>query len=248
MCQQTAACRQEWRTRRRAVDGDAIRESRRRQYAANPETERERARQWAAANPEAVREKSRRHARKKRAENPEAVRESSRKWRAANLETAREAERRYDRQRIQRDDLPCRYSKYGCTDLKIRNSRFCRKHAGIHREQRRKRRRNDASRRHAEAQGWTCTWCALALSASLDDTHQDHVIPKAATMAALGRIIEDDWNIDVLHAVCNIIKGDSLTSRAIALAAERGIDLPRQEVGVCPTRTQSNDVAPSGSS
>lgn len=225
VCQQTAACRREYKARRMTIDGDAIRESKRKWYVAHADAERERARRWAAANPEAVRKKSREYARRKRPQNPEVARENYRKWRAANLEAARESERRYDRQRNQRDDLPCRYSKYGCTDLKIRNSRLCRKHAGIRRDQRRKRRRNDASRRHAQAQGWICTWCRLPLPASLEDTHQDHIIPKVATMAILGYVVDDDWNMDVLHAVCNMVKGDSLTPRAIALAAAHGIDL-----------------------
>jgi 5-methylcytosine-specific restriction endonuclease McrA len=79
--------------------------------------------------------------------------------------------------------------------------------------------------RRALAQGWTCTWCGHPLPVDLKDTHQDHVIPSAVAIAVTGRIINDEWNMDVLHAACNRVKGDSLTPRAIALAAAHGISL-----------------------
>lgn len=41
-------------------------------------------------------------------------------------------------------------------------------------------------------------------------------------MRVFGRVINEAWNLDVLHAACNIAKGDSLTSRAIALSVEHG--------------------------
>lgn len=138
---------------------------------------------------------------------------------------AREREQR--RQRMRRDDLPCRYAKFGCANLKVRNSPYCRPHRKAAERRRLKRQQQAMKLRRAQAQGWACTWCGLSLPADLGEAHQDHVIPRAVTMATIGRVINDEWNMDVLHAVCNLVKGDTLTPRAVALAAEHGIDLGR---------------------
>jgi hypothetical protein len=46
------------------------------------------------------------------------------------------------------------------------------------------------------------------------------VIPKSS-----GVVIEDEWNLQLLHAGCNQAKGSRITLQAIALAAEHGVTL-----------------------
>ena len=204
-CAKTPECRRE---QRRAYDADyraAHQEDKKEQNAAYYEANRPTLLARKAARIKADPD----YARKKKA------------WKTGDPEVSRERRRLW----LLREDLPCRYAKHGCPNLKARNSPFCRKHRNAADRRRIKRRNERRMRRHAEAQGWACTWCGLPLPDSLKDAHQDHIIPQAVTLASLGRVIDDDWNMDVLHAACNLIKGGSLTPRAVTLAAEHGIDL-----------------------
>jgi hypothetical protein len=47
----------------------------------------------------------------------------------------------------------------------------------------------------------------------------DHIIPKSRGGPNV------PWNMQLLHAVCNIRKSDKLTQRAVELAAEHGVEL-----------------------
>jgi 5-methylcytosine-specific restriction endonuclease McrA len=99
-------------------------------------------------------------------------------------------------------------------------SKFCREHQNSEARRRAQRKRRRTARRLAVVQGWTCTWCERTLPEDLAGIHIDHIIPKAS-----GFVIEDEWNLQVLHDVCNLSKSDRITPQALALAAEHGITL-----------------------
>ena len=73
--------------------------------------------------------------------------------------------------------------------------------------------------RVAERQQWICPWCMDYLPPSLARTHVDHIIPRAIMP------IEEEWNLQLLHARCNQEKSDRITPQAIALAAEHSLSL-----------------------
>lgn len=148
----------------------------------------------------------------------------------------RESERKADRARyaadpsikrasairwLQRTDRPCKHAAEGCAKLALAGSHYCREHHRADVKLKRERRQVKLKTRLAERQGGLCPWCEEELPDDLDAVHVDHVIPKAS-----GVIIEDDWNLRVLHARCNIVKGHKLTAAAIALAVGRGVNLP----------------------
>lgn len=187
------------------------------EYERRPERrqrKREIARRYAAI-PE-NRERHREYGRRYRAETRDRTIERRREIRAAHPERHRAANRRY----FQREDRPCADKSDQCSsEFAIRSSIFCRAHKNADSARRHKRRRDKTLRRHAEAQGWICTWCGLRLPDDLSNAHLDHIIPRAVL------VIEDDWNFDALHGKCNLEKWDRLTERAVALAAKHGIDL-----------------------
>ncbi len=71
-----------------------------------------------------------------------------------------------------------------------------------------------------ERQEWTCPWCDVELPEDLADVEVDHIIPKAS-----GLVIEEDWNLQLLHGQCNVKKFSRITAQAIELAAEHGLQL-----------------------
>ena len=148
---------------------------------------------------------------------PECQREFTRRRRAADPVATREAIRAYR----QREDRPCRYAKAGCVEFSVPGVLCCQKHQIEDNRRHRLRQRTKAQRRLAEMQGWLCTWCDQPLPDDLAQTEIDHVIPKAS-----GVVIEDDWNLRLLHSFCNRTKYAKITPEALALAAEHGITLP----------------------
>jgi len=227
ICRATPECRREYMRR--------YRRSHRKKARARqgPRRDPEKTRAYQAAYRQANREKIRGQQAAWREANRETLlaqkatarREAAaRGGKAAQRKADPEAVREQRRLRRLRNDLPCAYSKFGCTNLKVRNSRFCRPHRKAAERRREQRQHQAMKRRCAEVQSWICTWCDLPLPGDLEATHLDHVIPKAVTMTVLGRVINEAWNLDVLHAACNIAKGGSLTLRAVALSAEHGID------------------------
>lgn len=231
-CSKTPECKREYLRRYNIANRAALLEQKASWREANRENTRVRDTAYRAANQEAKKAQNAAYY----AANREAILARNAAQRGAGgtrprprgkSQEAAAREREQRRQRMRRDDLPCRYAKFGCVNLKVRNSPYCRPHRKAAERRRLKRQQQAMKLRRAQAQGWACTWCGLSLPTDLGEAHQDHVIPRAVTMATIGRVINDEWNMDVLHAVCNIVKGDSLTPRAIALAAERGVDLGR---------------------
>lgn len=169
-------------------------------------------RTYRAENRERLRAASRKAARKRRAENPEREREVMRVYR-------------------QRPDRKCRYAKAGCTEFATPGDGRCPGHRKADNKRRLQRKRRKLKLRLATAQGWTCPWCLLSLPSDIHALHPngqraaetDHIIPKAS-----GLIIEDEWNLQVLHWECNGTagKGNKITLRALELAAEHGIAIP----------------------
>jgi 5-methylcytosine-specific restriction endonuclease McrA len=223
---------------------ECSRERDRRRYAENPQrraTVKEGRERRLAADSDRVRELARNSGRKWRASNLEKVRasrrESMRKWRAANLEVTREGRRDYDRQwrttmnpgapraarlrYLKRRDRPCRSARAGCIEFAAVGSVFCPECDRRDCARRHARRRDRIARRLAQRQEGICTWCSHPLPLDLAKADIDHIIPKAS-----GLIIEDEWNLQMLHRACNGAKGGLMTGQAITLAAERGITLP----------------------
>ena len=149
----------------------------------------------------------------------ECQRELSRRQRAANPEGIRET-RRQHRARL---DRPCRYAKAGCTEFAAAGLLCCRTHQLAESRRHRDRERAKFYPKLAVAQDWICPWCDELLPDDLTGVEIDHIIPKAS-----GFIIEDEWNLQALHAFCNRSKSDKVTPRALALAAEHGITLTRR--------------------
>jgi hypothetical protein len=217
----------------RLADPERERE-RRRQYSKNREQRRKDKHRYAAENRERVPEDERRRRMENweqgqeyrrqaaRASTRERLLEDLRQTRARHPERHRETNRRY----FQREDRPCANRDAECSsEFAIRGSVYCRTHKKADDAARHERKRRGALRRHAEVQGWICTWCSLRLPEDLGDMHLDHVIPKAVL------VIEDDWNLQALHRKCNLEKGGRLTTQAIALAADHGIELGKPPAG-----------------
>lgn len=118
-----------------------------------------------------------------------------------------------------RDDRPCLFPDSCDTHAKV-GSKFCAEHARV--ESNRHYHRTAAERKQqlAERQAWLCPWCNEYLPPSLSGTHVDHIIPRAS-----GLVIEDEWNLQLLHGRCNQQKADRITPQAIELAAEHGLVL-----------------------
>jgi hypothetical protein len=73
--------------------------------------------------------------------------------------------------------------------------------------------------RLAARQDWKCPACELAITrADIAGglTHADHVIPRSLGGPTI------DWNMDLLHEGCNMIKSARITDRAVARAAANG--------------------------
>ena len=236
VCVRTQACYNE-RARREWAAGDpeALRERHSRYYWANAESQREHKRQERLANPELLRERQRGY----REANPERYREKAKRHRHARLEADPAGERARlaaaARRYRQKPGRPCRYAKAGCTEFALIGRSACREHDIADRKLRYERRRDRLTIRLAAAQGGVCTWCGEALPQNLTErlsvnrmaVEIDHVIPKTVSMRAIGRVIEDEWNLRALHWQCNGAAGKftRLTPEAIALAKEHGITL-----------------------
>jgi len=169
---------------------------------------------WLLANKERMQGYHREYGRRWREENPEAAQASDRRS-SANPE-ARKRRRAF----LQRTDRPCKYAKTGCSEFAGRGSVLCHKHDAADAMRRWRRKRKRLAEKLAAAQNGHCPWCSQALPGDLTDTHIDHIIPKAS-----GYVIDEEWNLQLLHKLCNLSKNDKITPQAIALAAEHGIVL-----------------------
>lgn len=145
------------------------------------------------------------------------------------LECRREKERRRvrkpeDRARwmkkyLAKANRPCRYARSGCMEFALVNCHVCRPH------------QIEDGKRHwqmligqqkeflGNRQGWVCPWCNLPIGTA-SRTDVDHIIPKAS-----GLVIEEDWNLQLLHSPCNRSKSWTITDQALALMLEYGIEL-----------------------
>jgi 5-methylcytosine-specific restriction endonuclease McrA len=141
------------------------------------------------------------------------------KTRPENTERVREYNRRGRQRYMARTDRPCLYPA-GCEQHAEAGLKYCRPH---HNEEAMRHYRQRASRikvRLAGAQEWACPWCGQALPLTPAGTHVDHIIPRAS-----GLVIEEEWNLQLLHGRCNQEKSDKITPQAIELAAEHGLTL-----------------------
>ena len=77
----------------------------------------------------------------------------------------------------------------------------------------------------AAIQHGLCAWCRDPLGDDPGVIEIDHKIPQVILWRALGYVIHDDWNLQVLHPPCNLDKSDGATAEAVALADEHGLDL-----------------------
>jgi len=97
---------------------------------------------------------------------------------------------------------------------------YCTEHASAANKRHKKNHRSALVQLLGERQEWICFWCDLELPDDLADVEVDHIIPKAS-----GLVIEDDWNLQLLHGRCNVEKFSRITAQAVALAAEHGLQL-----------------------
>jgi hypothetical protein len=148
-----------------------------------------------------------------------------------------DAIRARDRARIKRPGRPCRYAKQGCRKFAIPNSRLCDFHHRTESRRRQQRKRDRAKEKMAVAQNYVCGWCGRKLPGNLKGCAEDHIIPKA-----IGIVIEDAWNKQLLHSVCNLQKGTKITARALELARQHGVNLGRYYVLASSPRELLGDV------
>lgn len=149
-----------------------------------------------------------------RAAHPEKYRERE-KRRTYNPGVRARARAKY----LSRTDRACRYARAGCQEFAIPGGQACPVH---HLEDNRRHRLAWEARKReflGERQSWVCPWCEGPITAE-SKTDIDHIIPKAC-----GIVIEEDWNLQLLHASCNRSKRERITAQAVALAAEHGIEL-----------------------
>lgn len=85
--------------------------------------------------------------------------------------------------------------------------------------------RHKKVRQLAAIQYGLCAWCRDPLGDDPGVIEIDHKIPQVILWRALGYVIHDDWNLQVLHPPCNLDKSDGATVEAVALADEHGLDL-----------------------
>ena len=130
-----------------------------------------------------------------------------------------EGVRRVRKQYLQRPDRPCRYAARGCIEFADPGYISCRPHRLADLRRYGAQRRSRFTGKLAQRQGWACPWCTRPLPTDLTETHVDHIIPVAAGGP------DEDWNYQLLHRACNLSKHITITPRAVALAAERGIVL-----------------------
>lgn len=115
----------------------------------------------------------------------------------------------------------CRYAAAGCAGTAIPGAHSCKKHARQERRSSYYASRDARQLRLAEAQGWICPWdgCWQPILPG-DQVEIDHIIPIAS-----GIVINEEWNLQVLHWQCNRSKKDKITAQAILLAAAHGVGL-----------------------
>jgi 5-methylcytosine-specific restriction endonuclease McrA len=143
--------------------------------------------------------------------------EMPRRQRHPNMSTAWDAEHREERLAAsrerhaierQRADRPCRYRCGGLAMIGYGECRPCRRlNRPVNRLE------------LADRQAWLCLWCLQPLPGDVgsDLVQVDHIIPRAVLR------IEEQWNFQLLHRICNLRKRDKMTPKAWALAAEHGL-------------------------
>jgi HNH endonuclease len=216
--------------------GPCRREYNRRFYAANTEAERARWRTRVVADPE--KQRVRRH--QYYLANKERITAHNERWRLENPEAARAIRHRANAKYRQRADRPCSYAAAGCTEPAEVGRATCRAHGRVAAGLLQARRRNGLKQRLADKQQGLCRWCHKPLPNDLDGTEIDHIIPKAS-----GIVIEDEWNLALLHKGCNGgAKRDKITKLAVKLAKRHGIVLNPGMGRPWRTRTPARPAQP----
>jgi hypothetical protein len=188
----------------------------------NAECEKERNRlkgvAWYRSNLEVARERLR----------SDSHREVSRRWAAKDCAVNPGKRAEIAKRFLQRDDRPCRVAK--CEEFAMVGQRECRQHKQESSRIRRQEQRQGTTRKLAERQDWTCTWCGGCLPEDLADCEIDHIIPKSITL------IEEEWNKALLHWWCNAEKWNYITPEALELARGQAVDLGDRYVVASPLR------------
>jgi 5-methylcytosine-specific restriction endonuclease McrA len=177
----------------------------------NQDRAREAERAWALAN----RSKKRAACVRWRAAYPDRAAEAVNRWIAANGDRIRETRAR----RLARLDRPC--GRGGCGEFAAPNRHYCRHHATEADARRYARIVRKVTTRLYECQHGLCPGtdhggCGLPLGQPAGN-HVDHVIPQS-----LGGP-DEDWNLQLMHPVCNLRKHDKIVRAAFDLAAEHGV-------------------------
>lgn len=140
------------------------------------------------------------------------------RWRLnpANAERMREHNRNGRLRYLARLDRPCKL----CTVFAVAGSKFCREHARSENRRQYRARRSGLLARLADRQEMLCPWCGEWLPENMALVQVDHIIPRAS-----GLVIDEEWNYQALHRLCNLTKTDQITPEAIELAAQHGLVL-----------------------
>jgi len=149
--------------------------------------------------------------------SPECRREHDRRRHIANRAKRLAVQKQYR----DRPGRACRYWASGCTEHAVIGGHACREHARQEGRALHAAHRTNLVNRLAEAQHWICTW-EICWQPILPD-HQveiDHIIPISS-----GIVIQDEWNLQVLHQGCNRAKGSKITGQSVRLAWKHGIEL-----------------------
>jgi 5-methylcytosine-specific restriction endonuclease McrA len=169
----------------------------------NQDRVREAERAWAMAN----RSKKQAACARWRAAHPDRAAEAVNRWRAANGDRISKTKARY----LARRDRPC--GRRGCGEFAVPNRYYCRRHGTEADARRYARIVREVTTRLYERQRGLCAGmdyggCGLPLGRPAGN-HVDHIIPQS-----LGGP-DEDWNLQLMHPVCNLRKHDKLV-RAVS--------------------------------
>jgi 5-methylcytosine-specific restriction endonuclease McrA len=210
-CRKNPECAREYARLWRDANADRQRMLHERWRQVNQDRVREAERAWALAN----RSKKRAACVRWRAAYPDRAAEAVNRWIAANGDRIRETRAR----RLARLDRPC--GRGGCGEFAAPNRHYCRHHATEADARRYARIVRKVTTRLYECQHGLCPGtdhggCGLPLGQPAGN-HVDHVIPQS-----LGGP-DEDWNLQLMHPVCNLRKHDKIVRAAFDLAAEHGV-------------------------
>jgi 5-methylcytosine-specific restriction endonuclease McrA len=185
-------------------------------------------RQWAALHYAANRDAILAQQKEYYAANVERITAVNERWAKANPEKKRTAAKRY----MARADRTCMWPD--CQEFAHPGSPYCRPHKNEDQLRRHNRKLASKTLSLYQSQFGFCPdsahgGCGQPL-VTPEGNHIDHLIPRARGGP------DEDWNLQLMHAVCNDRKQDALVPAAIRLIAERGLNISAEVVSAVRNR------------